>query len=121
MKKLNCKGQTLVEFVLVIPVVIMLIFSSFDFMKILYEKIKLENITNDCLNLMEKDYSYDEVSSKLKKQDNHIKLEVKYQDNNIMNIKLSKEIVVLTPGLNKIIGNPYKISVERVTEYENNK
>lgn len=118
MKKLNYKGQALVEFVLVIPVVIMLIFSSFDFMKIIYEKIKLENVTNDCINLMEKDYSYDEVYSTLKKQDKNIKLEVEYQENNMMNVKLTKELVILTPGLNLIIGNPYKINVERIVEYE---
>lgn len=118
MKKLNTRGQALVEFVLVIPVVIMLIFSSFDFLKILYEKTKLENVTNDCLNLMEKNYSYDEVSKKLKKQDKNIKIEIKYQEDNTMIVKLTKELVIFTPGLNLIIDNPYKITVERYVDYE---
>lgn len=118
MKKLNTRGQALVEFVLVIPVVIMLIFSSFDFLKIIYEKIKLENMTNDCINLMEKDYSYEDVSSKLKQQDKNIKLEIKYQEDKTMNVKLTKELVILTPGLNLIIDNPYVISVERYVGYE---
>jgi len=35
-----------------------------------------------------------------------------------MNVKLTKELIILTPGLNLIIGNPYKISVERYVDYE---
>ena len=35
-KKLNLKGQALVEFVMVIPVIVFLLFSSFDFLKIVY-------------------------------------------------------------------------------------
>lgn len=119
-KKLNLKGQALVEFVMVIPVIVFLLFSSFNFLKIVYEKTKLEGIMNDCIGYLENNEQFEEVNNKIKKNDKDLSLELKYQDDGYLKIKLSKNLVILTPGLNFIIDNPYKVKVERFIEYEKN-
>ena len=35
------------------------------------------------------------------------------QDNDYIKIIISEEINIMTPGLNLVLGNPYKIQIER--------
>ena len=44
-------------------------------------------------------------------------MSIKISDD-LLTIKLEKEIEFVTPGLDKILGNPYHILVERVVGYE---
>ena len=36
------------------------------------------------------------------------------EDNQYTNITITENVKVITPGLNLILGNPYKITVERI-------
>ena len=51
----------------------------------------------------------DEIKSKYSDLDIDLKDGDKYTE-----IKISKNINIITPGLNLILGNPYKVIVERV-------
>ena len=45
----NNKGQALVEFVIILPVMLLLIFSIIDFGIVIYEKNNLENVISDAV------------------------------------------------------------------------
>lgn len=106
---MNRKGQALVEFVLILPVFILILFAIVDFGTILSKKNELENDSIDIVLLINNGTNIDEIKSKYSDLDIDLKDADKYTE-----IKITKSINIITPGLNLILGNPYKIIVERV-------
>ena len=106
---MNRKGQALVEFVLILPVFILILFVIVDFGTILSKKNELENDSIDIVLLINNGTNIDEIKSKYSDLDIDLKDVDKYTE-----IKITKSINIITPGLNLILGNPYKIIVERV-------
>ena len=106
---MNRKGQALVEFVLILPVFILILFAIVDFGTILSKKNELENDSIDIVLLINNGTSIDEIKSKYSDLDIDLKDVDKYTE-----IKITKSINIITPGLNLILGNPYKVIVERV-------
>ena len=106
---MNRKGQALVEFVLILPVFILILFAIVDFGTILSKKNELENDSIDIVLLINNGTSIDEIKNKYSSLDIELKDVDKYTE-----IKISKNINIITPGLNLILGDPYKIIVERV-------
>ena len=49
---MNRKGQALVEFVLILPIFIMILFVVVDFGMILNKKNELENVSVDVVNML---------------------------------------------------------------------
>lgn len=113
MQRINKKGQALIEFVLIIPILIMILFAIIDISSILYNKNHLETVLNDTVNQVENGKSFDEINTLYK----DIDISYKYQDNMIY-IKLSKSIKLITPLSSTILENPYIIETERVVYYE---
>lgn len=105
---MNRKGQALVEFVLILPIFIMILFVIVDFGMILNKKNELENISVDVVFLLKEDVSLEEIKSKYSDIDIITKEEDKYTD-----VEISEKINIITPGLNRILGNPYVVKVER--------
>ncbi len=105
---MNRKGQALVEFVLILPIFIMILFSIVDFGMIFNKKNELENISVDVVNMLNKDIPLEEIKSEYADIDIEISSDDKYK-----NVVISDKIDILTPGLNRILGNPYEIKVER--------
>ena len=106
---MNRKGQALVEFVLILPVFILILFAIVDFGTILSKKNELENDSIDIVLLINNGTNIDEIKSKYSDLDIDLKDVDKYTE-----IKITKSINIITPGLNLILGTPYKIIVERV-------
>lgn len=106
---MNRKGQALVEFVLILPVFILILFAIVDFGTILSKKNELENDSIDIVLLINNGANIDEIKNKYSDLDIELKDVDKYTE-----IKISKNINIITPGLNLILGDPYKIIVERV-------
>ncbi|MDD6879530.1 MAG: TadE/TadG family type IV pilus assembly protein [bacterium] len=120
---MNKKGQALIEFVLILPVLIILLFSIIDFGNIMITKNNLESEMNEASTIVKNtnDLSnvYDEVSNKIKDKDKKIEISLQVNnEDNYITLSLSKSIKTITPGLNLILGYPYKISVERTIIYE---
>ena len=119
----NKKAQALIEFVLIMPILIMLLFAIIDFGSIFICKSELENKINDAYEIakVSTDSStlYDEISSSINKNSNReIKLELTFDNESYYaTIKLVSEIKTITPGLNLILGYPYKVTSERVIKY----
>ena len=105
---MNRKGQALVEFVLILPIFIMILFSIVDFGMIFNKKNELENISVDVVNMLNKDILLEEIKSEYADIDIEISSDDKYK-----NVVISDKIDILTPGLNRILGNPYEVKVER--------
>lgn len=117
--KTNNKGQALIEFVLILPIFIFMLFAVVDIGRIIYTKISLESEITDVVDLLEEDKNYDEIVKELNKnKSSKIELTLNYKDDKYVKIKLSNKLKFMTPGLNKILGNPYEVYSEKEALYE---
>lgn len=106
---MNRRGQALIEFVLILPVLLMIIFAFIDFGRIILCKTHLEGVMNEVVPLYEKQ---DEIDKYLQKDDSY-KIKYRIEENEYKKITLETKIELITPGLKNILKNPYKIVVER--------
>lgn len=95
MKKINKKGQALIEFIIILPVFVMIMVSVFDYVRIYNEKSMLESVIEEVI--INDDYENNDVDI-IKNENNYT---------------VSKEIIIYSPLLTPFLGNNYKVSVER--------
>ena len=114
---MNKRGQALVEFVLIVPILIMILFCMIDFGKILYSRINLESKIDKVISLYEEEKTYDEIK-KIINKDDKVNIKITNKDNEYVEFSLSKEIEIITPGLNAILDNPFENKITRVVYYE---
>lgn len=112
------KGQALVEFIIILPILIMLFFGGIDFGRIILRKNELENITSDLIDLYKDGSSFEELENYLKENNKNNSLKVKNKDNKYVEFILESDVEFITPGLNKILGSSYKATTKRVIYYE---
>lgn len=105
---MNRKGQALVEFVLILPIFILMLFAIVDFGMILSKKNELENISVDVIAMIKNSDNIDDIKNLYPKVKINISSDDKYTK-----IIISDDVDIMTPGLNRILGNPYNIKVER--------
>ncbi len=103
----NNRGQALVEFIMVVPILIMIMMAMVDFGNIIIKKYQLESELDDISNLY-----IDGKSDKVKLSSDQIKLNT-YVNGEYTKITLDRDIDIITPGLNLILGEPYKISTSK--------
>ena len=107
---MNKKGQALVEFVIVMPVLILILVAIIDYGNIYFTKLKIQNTLDDIVVLYE-NKEIDKMNY-LAKQNGFI---LYHQDENkITTIVLSKDIKINAPFLNLVLGNTYKIEEKRI-------
>ena len=107
---MNRKGQALIEFVLILPIFLLILFAIFDFGNIFYSKYELQNQSADIIRLMQSGSSDNEI----KEINSKLNINISEYKDKYKKIVLSKKVMIMTPGLNKILGNPYIIEVERI-------
>ncbi len=107
---MNRKGQALVEFILILPVFLMILFTIIDFGNILVTKSRLENVSTDLLLIMKEQ---DDIDSVLKKYEGVIVTKNTYEDD-YYQVKFEQKVTLMNPFLHRILGNPCVIEVERV-------
>lgn len=105
---MNKKGQALVEFVLILPVLLFLIFAVYDFGMIYTRKASLENNSSDIVSLYREGKSLSDISALYPKLTITVETDSEYNK-----ITITDNVKVITPGLNRILGNPHEIMVER--------
>ena len=108
----NNRGQALIEFVLVLPVLLLLVFALIDFGRIIVCKNHLEGVMNEVTNLPD-----EEIPNYLKK-DSDYKISYTIKMDEYRNITLTTKLDLVTPGLKNILSNPYVVKVERSIVYE---
>ncbi len=108
----NNRGQALIEFVLILPVLLLLIFALIDFGRIIVCKSHLEGVMNEVSNLSE-----DDIAIYLRR-DKDYKITYVVTTDEYKNITLSTKLDLITPGLKNVLSNPYVVKVERSIVYE---
>lgn len=105
---MNRKGQALIEFVLILPVFLMILFLVIDFGTIYVAKMKLESTSTEIIDSYYDNHDLNTIKDKYKdyvindsKEDDYLKLTVRSQ------------VKLITPGLGRILSNPYEITTER--------
>lgn len=111
----NKKGQALVEFVLILPVIMMILCVIIDFSSIFYNKNHLEGILNDTAEYL----SHGNDISKIDDFINNDKITVKtLQEDKNLTITLKQNITLITPFSKTFFKNPYIITTDRTIIYE---
>ena len=100
---MNKKGQALIEFIIILPIFIMIMLAVFDYVRIYSEKSNLESVMEDAI-----------LANELK--DDNITL-LKELDDEKTKYTLNKSIDIYSPVISVIIGDKYVVSVSR-TIYE---
>lgn len=107
---MNRKGQALIEFVLILPVLVLILFIIFDFGNIFYSKYELQNQSTDIVKLIQDGSSKEEILDVYSKID----IDINTYKDNYKKISLTKYIDLITPLLDKLLDDPYLIRVERI-------
>lgn len=103
----NSKGQALIEFILVLPVLLLVIISIIDFGNIILKKYSLENDL-DNVSTLYKDGK--DVNAYL----NSHNITIKYtNDDEFTTITIYKNIKIISPVLVPIFGSTYEIHTEK--------
>lgn len=105
------KGQALIEFVMILPILLFLIFALFDISKIVICKSHLENVMDEVLKLssvpnelMINNYLENETEYKINSS-------IVFDEHYLVTLETSVELI--TPGLKNILKSPYNIKAER--------
>ena len=109
---MNKHGQALVEFVIILPILLLLIFAFIDLGRIIVCKNHLEGVMSEVASL-------DDSSIKeYLKKDSDYKINYSITLDEYRNITLTTNLDLITPGLRNILKNPYVVKVERSIIYE---
>lgn len=109
---MNRRGQALVEFVLILPILIFILFAIIDFGNIFSTKNSLEGDSSSIIELYNSGKTLEEI--KLIYDDRVISI---INDGEYNKFIISTSVKLITPGFNRLFGNPYVIKVERVMPY----
>ena len=114
----NKKGQALVEFVIILPIFILLVFCLIDFGRIISIKNDLENKISDVVTFYQNGNSKDEIIQLINKNSkDKINIEFVTEDEYVT-INLVKKINPITPGITYIKKDLFDVSVSRVIKNE---
>ncbi len=113
--KRNSKGQALVEFVIILPIILMILFIIIDFSNIFYQKNHLESTLNDVVEYKENGKSNSYIKDKV--NDSSISISYKKIDDSL-DIKITKKVNLITPFSSLFFDNPFVIKTERMILYE---
>ena len=112
---MNRKGQALVEFVIILPIMLLILMSLIDIGRIIINKNRLEDTLYDAVKFYEDDYTYEQIKKEI---GDDIGLEITNNNEEEIVISLDKKVEIITPGLNLLFDNPYKVTAKKVISYE---
>ena len=103
------RGQALIEFIIILPILIMILMCIIDFGNIIYKKYNLENHLDYVVRLYQDDKKH--LIDSYADKNNFI---VTQEDNNdTTTITIKEKIKINTPVLSNILKSPYTISISR--------
>lgn len=103
----NKKGQALVEFVIILPVLLLIVISMVDFGNLLYQKYQLEQNLEYVSDLY---LANDTNALEQEKQRLNIKTE---EDGKYIKLTIEKEAKLSSPILRRVLGENYVIATSR--------
>lgn len=107
---INNKGQALVEFIIIVPIFMLIALGVIDFGNILYQRYEMGSDIDVVADLFRQDKLID-INNYLDGKDIYFSHSTV---GNLEKLVLTKNVNVFTPGLNLVLGNPYTIEVDRV-------
>lgn len=110
----NKKGQALIEFIMILPVVLLVFTAIADIGGVIYQKYTMQNDIDIIANYVKDGLNDSAVNYA---NSHKLKLDIK-EKGDIFDVTIEKNYKLVTPGLNKKLGNPYKIK-ETKTSYKN--
>lgn len=113
-ENMNKKGQALVEFVIILPILLCILFAMIDFGIIIYNKSRLESKINDVVDMINNNEKSDIIMKFINEDTNKKTTYNVITKDKYIEVNLSSSINIITPGLNIILDNPYKIEAKRV-------
>lgn len=106
---MNNKGQALVEFILIVPIFVLILLAIIDVTNIAVNKYKLEDNLNMVVELYQNKETND-LASYIHKN----KLTVDYNTSDkYLNIEVKKTVSIKTPILNNILGKNMSLKASR--------
>jgi len=112
MRQKKNSGQALVEFVMIVPIILFLLFIIIDFSNVFYHKNRLERTLDDVVSYVKNDE--ENISSML---DDNVTYTLK-EHGRYLTIEVTEKVVLITPFSNIFFDNPYSIETERTILYE---
>ena len=111
--RLNNRGQALIEFVLILPIFLMILFIIVDFGVIFNAKSSLENQSADIVSLIQNGADLNTIKT------TYPDLEVNITEDEVYTtITITNYVDLITPGLNYVLDDPYKLTVERIIPHD---
>lgn len=110
---MNRRGQALVEFILILPIFIMLMFVIIDFGMVFNERNKLENKSMEIIDFINQGKDINNIEVIYPDYD----ISVNNKDDYIV-VTISSKVNLITPGSSIILDNPFQIKVVRYIPYE---
>lgn len=110
---MNNKGQALVEFVIIFPIIMMILFVIIDFANVFYQKSRLEGTINDIASYKKNGKTNEDI----KKSFDDVTITYN-QKGDILSIEASYDVKLITPFSSMFFENPFTISTERSIIYE---
>lgn len=105
----NNKGQALVEFVIILPILLIIILSIVDFGNIIIKKYSLENDV-DVISDLYREKKFDDINAYV----NNKNIKLNYSSNSdLFIINVSKEVDIMSPILILPLGKTYNINIEK--------
>ena len=109
----NKRGQALVEFAIILPIFVFILFACIDLGKIFYIKNNLESRLDDCIAAYQEKKEIETIKKDLDLTKEKIDLTITKEED-YLELKLQKKTDLITPGLNVLLGNPYLAEAKRV-------
>jgi len=104
--KLNNKGQALIEFVIILPIVLLILLYIIDYTRVSYQKYTLESDLNLIITLYQS-----KKTQELSDYVSNNNININYNTlNNLTTIKITKKVKYNMPLLNKLLGTNIQAS-----------
>ncbi len=103
----------MVEFAIILPIFVFILFACIDFGKIFYLKTNLESRMDDIITAYKEKRKIEEITHDFELEKEKINLTIT-PDTSYIEFKLQKETTLITPGLNLLLKNPYQAEAKRV-------
>ena len=101
------KGQALVEFVIILPILLLIVISMIDFGNLLYQKYQLEQ---DLEYISDLYIANDTNALEQEKQKLHV---TTVEDGSFVTLQVQKEANLASPILRRVLGDHYQIETSR--------
>ena len=107
---MNRRGQALIEFVLILPIFLIILFAIVDFGNLILSRNQLENTSSDIVRIILKGDRIEDGQDEYK----DIRIEFNGYKDKYRKVTVFKNIKIITPFLDKVLGNPCVVKVERI-------